>query len=88
MHVLRFSAMAAALLGGAYLTALADAPRALPTPKATIAPLSVMSFGKENASCAEWTDACQVCNRDAQGAAQCSLPGIACTPGVPVCRAK
>ena len=55
-----------------------------PAPEAP--PATVFSFGRENADCAEWTNVCQVCTRPAAGEMQCSTPGIACTPGPPVCR--
>ncbi|MCJ2032649.1 hypothetical protein MKK54_00195 [Methylobacterium sp. J-068] len=35
-------------------------------------------------ACAEWSDGCHVCQRDAGGVA-CSLPGIACVPKEPSC---
>lgn len=68
--------------------ALADEPRApaLPAPEGT--PATVFSFGKENPDCMEWTNACQICTRSAAGELNCSTPGIACTPGLPVCRVR
>jgi hypothetical protein len=68
--------------------ALADEPRAPPMPAAESTPATVFSFGKENPDCVEWTNACQICTRSAAGEMQCSTPGIACTPGVPVCRVR
>ena len=88
MHMLRFSAFALVLLGGAWLTASADAPKALAVPKSAVGPATVFTFAKENPDCAEWTNACQVCTRGGDGAPQCSTPGIACTPGALVCRVK
>jgi hypothetical protein len=38
----------------------------------------------EDPGCLEWSDGCRVCQRLADGPA-CSLPGIACQPGVPHC---
>lgn len=80
-----------ALAGGAS----ADAPRMVPMPKPlsekpapskpTPAPVSISSWGLSNPSCAEWTNACEVCSRDADGKPQCSTPGIACTPKAMVC---
>ena len=52
------------------------------------APATVFSFGRDNPTCGEWTNGCQVCTRPAAGEMQCSTPGIACTPGPPVCRVK
>jgi len=68
--------------------AFADEPRsrAMPAPEGT--PATVFSFGKENPDCMEWTNACQICTRSAAGETNCSTPGIACTPGVPVCRVR
>ncbi len=88
MHMTRFGVFAVALLGGAYVVALADAPRAQRMLAPGAGPATVFSYGKENADCAEWTNSCQVCTRDDQGAPQCSTPGIACTPGAMACRVK
>ena len=68
--------------------AFADEPRApaMPAPEGT--PATVFSFGKENPDCMEWTNACQICTRSAAGELNCSTPGIACTPGLPVCRVR
>jgi hypothetical protein len=52
------------------------------------APPTVFSFGRDNPTCGEWTNGCQICMRPAAGEMQCSTPGIACTPGPPVCRVK
>ena len=51
-------------------------------------PATVFSFGRDNPTCGEWTNGCQICTRPAEGEMQCSTPGIACTPGPPVCRVK
>ena len=64
----------------------ADETSAPPTPEAT--PATVFSFGRDNPTCGEWSNGCQVCTRPAAGEMQCSTPGIACTPGAPVCRVK
>ena len=68
--------------------AWADEPSAPPAPKPEATPATVFSFGAANPLCAEWTNACQVCTRSSAGEMQCSTPGIACTPGPPVCRLK
>ena len=69
------------------LARAADLPEAsAPTPEG--APSTVFSFGAANPLCAEWTNGCQACNRSSAGEMQCSTPGIACTPGPPVCRLK
>ena len=81
IHALRFGVFAAVLLGAAWL--LARSQEARPTPTATL-----FSFGRDNPDCIEWTNACQVCTRDAEGAPQCSTAGIACTPGAMVCSVK
>ena len=67
---------------------LACAARAEDAPAPQEAPATVFSFGRDNPQCAEWSNACQVCTRAANGEMQCSTPGIACTPGPPVCRVK
>lgn len=67
---------------------LADEPRATPLPRPAAGPTTVFSFGRENPDCTEWTDACHVCTRAPDGTPQCSTPGIACTPGVPICRTQ
>jgi hypothetical protein len=66
------------------------APAPATTPAAPVPEGEAMhSFGNANPDCLEWTDACQVCLRDQDGVQQCSTPGIACTPSVPVvCRVK
>ena len=64
----------------------ADETLAPPAPES--APATVFSFGRENPTCGEWTNGCQICTRPAAGEMQCSTPGIACTPGPPVCRVK
>ena len=61
-----------------------SAPPAAFEPK----PATVFSFGRDNPTCGEWTNGCQICTRPAAGEMQCSTPGIACTPGPPVCRVK
>ena len=68
--------------------ALADEPRVRPLPTPVLGPATVFTFGRENPDCGEWTDACHVCTRAADGRPQCSTPGIACTPGVPICRTR
>ena len=76
------------ILSATVLAARADEPKATPLPAPVSGPATVFSFGKENPDCGEWTDACRVCIRGADGAPHCSTPGIACTPGAPVCRAR
>ena len=46
---------------------------------------SVQAYGRRNPACAEWTDGCVVCT-SASGRAQCSTPGIACTPAGLTCK--
>ena len=62
---------------------IADAPKGaapnLPT---------VQGYGARNPDCAEWTDACHICKIDDKGAAQCSTPGVACTPSDIVCKTR
>jgi len=60
----------------------------VPAPPPEGAPATVFSFGRDNPTCGEWTNGCQICMRPAAGEMQCSTPGIACTPGPPVCRVK
>ena len=59
---------------------------AVPAPIVTagVAP-SVQAYGRLNPACAEWTDGCVVCT-SASGQAQCSTPGIACTPAGVTCK--
>ena len=68
--------------------ARADDLPEVPTSAPEGAPATVFSFGRDNPTCGEWTNGCQVCTRPAAGEMQCSTPGIACTPGAPVCRVK
>ena len=60
----------------------------VPTSAPEGAPATVFGFGRDNPTCGEWTNGCQICTRPAAGEMQCSTPGIACTPGPPVCRVK
>ena len=68
--------------------ARADDLPEVPTSAPEGAPATVFSFGRDNPTCGEWTNGCQICTRPAAGEMQCSTPGIACTPGAPVCRVK
>ncbi len=68
--------------------ARADDLPEVPTSAPEGAPATVFSFGRDNPTCGEWTNGCQICTRPAAGEMQCSTPGIACTPGPPVCRVK
>ncbi|MDH7799612.1 MULTISPECIES: hypothetical protein [unclassified Beijerinckia] len=63
--------------------ALADAPKLAPMPKPSLAPIE--AWGVRNASCLEWTDACQTCARSASGKPQCSTVGIACVRKAATC---
>lgn len=68
--------------------AIAEAPSTPPqeigTAAAGGAEKPTAAFGDGHPDCAEWTDRCIVCMRDADGPA-CSLPGIACVPAEPTC---
>ena len=68
--------------------ARADDLPEVPTSAPEGAPATVFSFGRDNPTCGEWTNGCQICTRPAAGEMQCSTPGFACTPGAPVCRVK
>ena len=48
----------------------------------------MQSYGDRDNACIAWTDSCQVCARTPDGRTVCSTPGIACTPGPPVCLRK
>lgn len=67
--------------------AAADEPRTpalrKPDPRS-----SMQAFGEADKACAEWTNACVICKRDAAGAGHCSTPGIACQPKEIVCTRK
>jgi hypothetical protein len=63
--------------------ALADAFRAPALKPGTH--VSVQAYGQQNPACAEWTNGCVVCV-GLNGRAQCSTPGIACTPGGLTCK--
>jgi hypothetical protein len=68
--------------------ASADAPRALPLPPPDREAVSMQSWGLKNRDCDEWTNACQICRRGADGRMACSTPGIACQPEAIICRAR
>jgi hypothetical protein len=62
---------------------LADAFRA---PKLRVgAPTSIQAYGKQNPTCLEWTNGCVICVSE-NGRAQCSTPGIACSPAGITCK--
>jgi hypothetical protein len=69
----------AALLAGA-VAARADSPRPEPLPPPDREEVSMQRWGAANRTCAEWTNACEICQRGANGRPQCSTPGIACLP--------
>jgi len=48
---------------------------------------SLQGYGAAAPRCAEWSDGCASCRRDA-GAVHCSTPGIACQPAAIVCRSE
>ncbi len=65
--------------------ALADEPSAPKMPPPAKDP-HVSTYGAQNATCLEWTNACQVCARtEAKAPAHCSTAGIACTPTKVTC---
>jgi hypothetical protein len=66
-------ALVAVVVGTIVLAAVLPAA---PAPRAP----SAASYGDQNPTCIEWTDACVVCRRDGHGIA-CSTPGIACVRG-------
>ena len=73
----------AALLLAFPVAARADAPRA---PRLKEGPAtSIGGYGRQNPGCAEWTNGCVVCVM-ANERAQCSTPGIACTPAGVTCK--
>ncbi|MDX7951078.1 hypothetical protein P7D22_07780 [Lichenihabitans sp. Uapishka_5] len=63
----------------------ADSFHAAPLKRGTAMP--VQAYGQQNPACAEWTNGCVICTVTA-GHAQCSTPGIACTPAGLTCRRK
>ena len=76
-----------ALLLALAAPALADEPKApiLPPPDEP----HVTAYGESDRLCLEWSNACQVCIRKAEGEpAQCSTAGFACVPEKIVCRRR
>ena len=52
-------------------------------------PPHVAAFGVQDATCLEWSDACQICVRKTPAdETQCSTPGFACVAEAPVCRRR
>src|SRR5437763_16131406 len=47
-------------------------------PASTPAEPSIFNFGTTDKTCSAWTDGCRTCQRQGEGAAQCSNVGIAC----------
>lgn len=78
-----FLAVLIAVIFSAPSPVLADEPRTPPLKPPV--KLSLPAWGEAKRECLEWRDGCQTCTRDPQGRAACSTPGIACTPGEPVC---
>lgn len=60
----------------------ADGAAPIPAPEHR----TLEEFGRTDTACREWDDGCAVCRRAGEGSVACSLPGIACEPGVPVCK--
>jgi hypothetical protein len=58
-----------------------SAPK-MPEPQRAV---SMPAYADVDQKCREWTNACSVCARNEQGAAQCSTPGPACQPREIVC---
>ena len=73
----RLAALGVLLAGGA----LADEP----APASPQEAASLQGFAASHPQCAEWSDGCAVCLRDA--AVHCSTPGVACQPAEIVCKA-
>ena len=48
-------------------------------------PVSIQAYGQQNPACREWTNGCVLCV-STDGHAQCSTPGIACTPAGLTCK--
>lgn len=72
----------------ALLLVVASAParadeEARPPADVRVEQQAVQAWGRDNPDCAEWSDACVVCTKEA-----CSTPGIACTPKETACRRK
>lgn len=77
LAALSWSAMAADL----------DLPKrkAVPVSAPVSTPAADNPFTPPDAACIEWTDGCRVCVKPASGEANCSNPGIACTPRAITC---
>jgi hypothetical protein len=84
----RFAALLTILLAPAAIAETAPAPpREIDNAPGGGAEKPTAAFGDDHPDCAEWTDRCIVCMRDADGPA-CSLPGIACVPAEANCLKK
>lgn len=84
---LRSALFALACCACALAPARADSPDVpkLPAPRAT----SMQGYAAADPTCLEWANGCQICQTaGAAGAAACSTPGIACTPGKIVCKRR
>ena len=84
----RFRISIAVLVLAIALPARADAPTAQPLPPPVPEDVSIQAWGERAPDCIEWSNACQVCRRDAAGKPQCSTPGIACQPIAPICKTR
>ena len=59
-----------------------------PSTSDAAATVDVHRYGDADATCREWSDGCQICLRQDDGAMACSTPGIACLPKPTVCTAR
>lgn len=58
------------------------------SPDPAVVSVDVHRYGDTDATCREWSNGCQICLRQDDGAIACSTPGIACLPKRAVCAAR
>ena len=66
----------------------AAAPSAPPAMVASVADISIHTYGDHDKSCAEWTDRCRTCRRTEAGEQVCSNIGPTCQPAAITCTRK
>ncbi len=59
----------------------------LPQAASPLPGTAIQAFGRDG-QCAAWTDGCVTCAKVGEGPAQCSTPGIACTPKTITCTTR
>jgi len=63
----------------------AISPVSADIPPPPVAPKAISAFADDKPDCLEWTDACTICKKQADGNVACSTVGAACVQTAPTC---